>query len=507
VAGATVRCMGKPSAPAALYQCSECGWRSTRWAGRCGECQQWGTVVESRAPARERLLSQARGPSGRSGLGSGLPGRANGAEAGLAATPAVPIADVDATTARARPTGLGELDRVLGGGLVPGAVVLLAGEPGVGKSTLLLEAGALAAAQGPVLYVTGEESAAQVRLRADRVGAVSKNLFLAAETDFGAVLEHTEAVKPSLLIVDSVQTISVDGVDAAPGGVTQVREVTSALTALAKQRTLTTVLVGHVTKDGSIAGPRSLEHLVDVVLAFDGDRHAQLRMVRALKNRFGPTDEIGCFELGEGGLTELPDPSGLFLSRLSEPVPGTCVTVTLEGRRPLLAEVQTLICDTAADLPRRVTSGLDSSRVGMVVAVLQRRANVKIGKSDVYAATVGGVRLTEPSVDLAIALALASATSNLSLPAGLIAIGEVGLAGEIRRVTGTARRLAEAERMGFRHAIVPADSGCLRPGSGRPGEPVPRHNLHAVPEPGVRQAIRVTEAPDIRHAIAAVFGG
>jgi len=426
---------------------------------------------------------------------------------GKQATAAVPIAEVDATTARARPTGLGELDRVLGGGLVPGAVVLLAGEPGVGKSTLLLEAGALAAERSRVLYVTGEESAAQVRLRADRVGAVSKNLFLAAETDFGALLEHTEAVNPSLLIVDSVQTISVDGVEGAPGGVTQVREVTSALTALAKQRSLTTVLVGHVTKDGSIAGPRSLEHLVDVVLAFDGDRHAQLRMVRALKNRFGPTDEIGCFELGEGGLTELPDPSGLFLSQLREPVPGTCVTVTLEGRRPPLAEVQTLICESAAELPRRVTSGLDSSRVGMVVAVLQRRADVKIGRSDIYAATVGGVRLTEPSVDLAIALALASAKTNLSLPVGLAAIGEVGLAGEIRRVTGIARRLAEAERMGFRHAIVPAGSECLPPGSGRRAASPARRPLQAVPATGGRPPMAITEAADIRGAIRAALGG
>jgi DNA repair protein RadA/Sms len=433
----------------------------------------------------------------------------------------VPIARVDAAMARVRPTGLGELDRVLGGGLVPGAVVLLAGEPGIGKSTLLLEAGALAAARGPVLYVTGEESAAQVRLRADRVGAVSENLFLAAETDFGAVLEHADAVNPSLLIVDSVQTITVDGVDGAPGGVTQIREVTAALTALAKQRSLTTVLVGHVTKDGSIAGPRSLEHLVDVVLAFDGDRHAQLRMVRALKNRFGPTDEVGCFELGESGLTELPDPSGLFLSRLTEPVPGTCVTVTLEGRRPLLAEVQTLICETTAE-PRRVTSGLDSSRVGMVVAVLQERAKVTIGRSDVYAATVGGVRLAEPSVDLAIALALASAKSDLCLPAGIIAIGEVGLAGEIRRVVGTPRRLAEAERMGFRHAIVPPGSAYLPPGpcppedapgdpgrrlaGGRPQAPNGRNARRTGPRPG-RPAMTVTEAADIRHAIAAALGG
>ncbi len=473
VHAATVPHMGK-SAAAAVYQCSECGWQSMKWAGRCGGCQQWGTVVESRVPAA-RLPGLARG------------GPARQTRLGLATTAAVPIAEVDASLAQARPTGLGELDRVLGGGLVPGAVVLLAGEPGVGKSTLLLEAGALAARADRVLYVTGEESAAQVRLRADRIGAVSGNLFLAAETDFGALLTHVEAVDPALLIVDSVQTVTVDGVDGTPGGVSQVREVTSALTALAKQRTLTTVLVGHVTKDGSIAGPRSLEHLVDVVLHFDGDRHAQLRMVRALKNRFGPTDEIGCFELGEYGLSELPDPSGLFLSRLLDPVPGTCVTVTLEGRRPLLAEVQTLVCDATADPPRRLTSGLDSPRVGMVVAVLQRRANVTIGKKDVYAATVGGVRLTEPSVDLSIALALASATSNLSLPGGLIAFGEVGLAGEIRRVTGVQRRLAEAGRMGFRRAIVP------------PGSP-------SLP-PGECPAMAVTEAPDIGRAIAAALGG
>jgi DNA repair protein RadA/Sms len=461
--------MGKSAAAAASYQCSECGWQSMKWVGRCGECQQWGTVVEGRAPAAGRLRAPSR----------------NGRPV-LPATPAVPIADVDPAVARARPTGLGELDRVLGGGLVPGAVVLLAGEPGVGKSTLLLEAGALAAANGPVLYVTGEESAAQVRLRADRIGAVSRELFLAAETDFGALLEHVEAVNPALLIVDSVQTILAPGVEGAPGGVTQVREVTGALTALAKQRTLTTVLVGHVTKDGSIAGPRSLEHLVDVVLHFDGDRHAQLRMVRALKNRFGPTDEIGCFELGEHGLAELPDPSGLFLSRLSNPVPGTCVTVTLEGRRPLLAEVQTLVCEAGAEPPRRVTSGLDSSRVGMIVAVLQRRARMTIGKRDIYAATVGGVRLTEPSVDLAIALALASAISDLSLPPGLIAVGEVGLAGEIRRVTGVQRRLAEAARMGFRHAIVPPGSPDLPPGEG--------------------PAMRVTEAADMAEAISAALG-
>jgi DNA repair protein RadA/Sms len=378
-----------------------------------------------------------------------------------------------------------ELDRVLGGGLVPGAVALLVGEPGVGKSTLLLEAGAMAASHCVVLYVTGEESAAQVRQRADRIGAISDNLYLAAENDLAALLAHVDAVAPELLIVDSVQTMTAAGVDGAPGGVTQVREITASLVSLAKQRTLTTLLVGHVTKDGSIAGPRSLEHLVDVVLHFEGDSRARLRTIRALKNRFGPTDEVGCFELGEFGLIGLPDPSGLFVSRQAGPVPGTCVTVTLEGRRPLVAEVQTLVCPVDGPEPaRRVTSGLDSARVGMVVAVLRQRAAVKLGRADVYAATVGGVRLTEPSVDLAVALALSGALANLTLPRDLIAFGEVGLAGEIRGVAGIGRRLAEAGRMGFRRAIVPAGNDGISAGG----------------------PLEVSQAADLRAAIVAGFG-
>jgi DNA repair protein RadA/Sms len=278
-------------------------------------------------------------------------------------------------------------------------------------------------------------------------------------------------------------------VEGVPGGVTQVREVASALTAVAKERSLATILVGHVTKDGSVAGPRTLEHLVDVVLHFDGDRHSQLRMVRAVKNRYGPTDEVGCFDLGEYGLIGLPDPSGLFLSQHREPVPGTCVTVTLEGRRPLPAEVQALVGPSALEVPRRATSGLDAARVGMVLAVLQRRAGLKLGRQDVYAATVGGVRLTEPSVDLAVAVALASSAANLSVPRGVVAIGEVGLAGEVRRVAALPRRLAEAERMGFRRAIVPAASGGpLEPADG--------------PSP----LMQVVEVQDIRQALSAVLG-
>ncbi|HXW86659.1 MAG TPA: DNA repair protein RadA [Streptosporangiaceae bacterium] len=474
------------SATASAYECSVCGWRTSRWAGRCGDCGGWGTVTEG--PAGE-LAGRIRS---RPQLRAASP-----------ANPALPIGRVDAAAAQAQPTGLDELDRVLGGGLVPGAVVLLAGEPGVGKSTLLLAAGARAAASGRVLYVTGEESAAQVRLRADRIGAVSDSLYLAAETDLAAVLGHIQAVDPTLLIVDSVQTISVAGVDGVPGGVTQVREITAALTALAKQRTLTTVLVGHVTKDGSVAGPRTLEHLVDVVLTFDGDPRGQLRMVRALKNRFGPTDEFGCFELAEDGMAGLPDPSGLFLSERHDPVPGTCVTVTLEGRRPLLAEVQTLVCPTAGELPpRRVVSGLDSARVGMMLAVLQRRAGLQLGKRDVYAASVGGVRLTEPSVDLAVGLAVASAMADISVPLDLVAFGEVGLAGEIRRVTGVQRRIAEAERLGFRRAIIPA--GSVPAQDGRPAGVRRLADVRAVREAAGQ--LEVTAVSDMRAAIVAALG-
>jgi len=473
--------MAKSTAGAAAYRCTECGWQTGKWAGRCGECQAWSTVTEvSAGSPRLRTLSAHRGAS---------------AHAIVPSTPAVPIATVNADDASARPTGMDELDRVLGGGLVPGAVLLLAGEPGVGKSTLLLEAGALVADSGPVLYVTGEESAAQVRLRADRIGALHDQLYLAAETDLDAVLAHVRAVSPRLLIIDSVQTIAAAGVDGVPGGVTQIREVAAALTAVAKERGLATILVGHVTKDGSVAGPRTLEHLVDVVLHFDGDRHSQLRMVRAVKNRYGPTDEVGCFDLGEMGLIGLPDPSGLFLSAHPEPVPGTCVTVTLEGRRPLPAEVQALVAPSAVEMPRRTTSGLDGSRVGMVLAVLQRRSGLKLGRQDVYAATVGGVRITEPSADLAVAIAIASSASNLNVPGGTVAIGEVGLAGEVRRVAGIARRLAEAERMGFRRAVIPAGSGIL------PGPDSATTNGSS------NGSLQVIEVADVHQALSVVLGG
>ncbi len=368
--------------------------------------------------------------------------------------------EIDVAAAKARPTGVAELDRVLGGGLVPGGVVLLAGEPGVGKSTLLLDVAARAASKSaPSLIITGEESAAQVRLRADRIGAASEHLYLAAETDLAAVLAHIEAVSPALLVIDSVQTMVAPGVDGGAGGVTQVRACAAALTRIAKQRAIATVLVGHVTKDGSVAGPRLLEHLVDVVLSFEGERHSRLRMVRATKNRFGSADEVGCFDLHDCGIAGIADPSGLFLANRADPVAGTCVTVSLEGRRPIVAELQALVTQSTLATPRRASSGLDSARVAMVLAVLDKRGGVPVGRHDVYVATVGGIRLTEPAADLATALAVASAFGDRPMADGVVAIGEVGLTGEIRRVTGVRRRLEEAQRLGFGRALVPSDSG------------------------------------------------
>ncbi len=412
-----------------------------KWVGRCGECQAWGTIEQ---PGLLRLRSVA---------------------ATSVTAAARPIGDIDAESARSVPTGVDELDRVLGGGLVPGVVVLLAGEPGVGKSTLVLDvASRFAAPDNRTLYITGEESTAQVRLRAGRIKALSPDLFLAAETDVGAVLKHLDDVNPSLLIVDSVQTMAIADVDGSAGGVTQVRQVAAALIAVAKERGIATVLVGHVTKDGSIAGPRVLEHLVDVVLQFEGERHSRLRLVRAMKNRYGACDEVGCFDLTEEGIVGLADPSGLFLSRRGAAVSGTCITVALEGRRPLVAEVQALVASSNLSIPRRTTSGLDTARVSMVLAVTERRAKILLAGSDVFTATVGGVKLTEPAGDLAVALAVASAAKDTPLLPGLVAVGEVGLAGEVRRVEGVGRRLTEAARLGFTLALVPPDSGPLPPG-------------------------------------------
>lgn len=378
------------------------------------------------------------------------------------ATPAVPITAVDPDRTRHFPTGVGELDRVLGGGVVPGSVTLLAGDPGVGKSTLLLAVAHRWAADGRrALYVSGEESAGQIRLRAERTGCAHDELYLTAESDVHTVLAHVDAVGPSLVVVDSVQTMASADTDGVVGGVTQVRASTAALTAAAKTSGVAMILVGHVTKDGAIAGPRSLEHLVDVVLHFEGDRNTPIRMVRGVKNRFGAADEVGCFVLQDNGIEAVSDPSGLFLEQRAQPVPGTAVTVTLDGKRPLLGEIQALLtAPPTENTPRRtVVSGIDQSRVAMITAVISKRAGVPVGMLDIYLSTVGGMRLTDPSSDLAVAAAMASAVTGRPLPAGAVVFGEVGLAGDLRRVTGMDRRLAEAARLGFTVAIVPKGCG------------------------------------------------
>ncbi|QLL07082.1 DNA repair protein RadA [Mycobacterium vicinigordonae] len=423
------------------FRCSECHHVSAKWVGRCMECSSWGTVEEV------ALLAA---------VGGGRRSAPTGSQA-------VPISSVEPNLSRHRSTGVDELDRVLGGGVVPGSVTLLAGEPGVGKSTLLLEVAHSWAQRGQrALYVSGEESAGQVRLRADRIGCCGAagfdEVYLAAESDLHTVLAHIDTVRPELVVVDSVQTMSTSESDGVAGGVTQVRAVTAALTAAAKTKGVAMILVGHVTKDGAIAGPRSLEHLVDAVLHFEGDRTSSLRMVRGIKNRFGAADEVGCFLLHDNGIEGVADPSHLFLDQRPTPVPGTAITVTLDGKRPLIGEVQALLAVPNGGSPRRAVSGIDHSRAAMITAVLEKHGRLKLGAVEIYLSTVGGMRLTEPSSDLAVAVALASSYTGMPLPTTAVVIGEVGLAGDLRRVHGMERRLAEAARQGFTVALIPP--GC-----------------------------------------------
>ena len=417
------------------YRCSECGWSTAKWVGQCSSCQAWGTVSETTSvtKAKPAQISSARA--------------------------ARPITDIETSGEGHYPTGVHEFDRVLGGGLVPGAVVLLSGEPGVGKSTLLLEVAARLAKGGKkVLYVSAEESASQVKLRATRTSALSENLFLATETDLSSVLGQIAQVDPELIIVDSVQTVSSLDLDGVAGMPSQVREVASNLIRVAKESSTPLVLVGHVTKDGSIAGPRTLEHLVDVVCHFEGDRQTSLRFIRTLKNRFGPTDEVGCFEMSGEGIIEVPDPSALFVSEQQTSVSGTCITITVEGRRALRAEIQALVVKSGSPQPRRVTNGVDSARVAMLLAVLERRAGLSLSDRDVYVSTVGGMKITEPAADLAIAIAIASAVKDKPAAQSLAAFGEISLSGEIRGVTNPALRQSEAKRLGHKKVIDSSSS-------------------------------------------------
>ena len=461
------------------HRCSECHHVTAKWVGRCPECGTWGTVNEV------AVLTALGGSSRRSAA---------------PASPAVPITSIDPGHTRHFHTGVSELDRVFGGGLVPGSVTLLAGDPGVGKSTLLLEVVHRWAQSGRrALYVSGEESAGQIRMRAERTDCSHDEVYLASESDLHAVLGHIEAVRPTLVVIDSVQTMSTTDADGVTGGVTQVRAVTTALTMAAKSTGVAIVLVGHVTKDGAIAGPRSLEHLVDVVLHFEGDRNSALRMVRGVKNRFGPADEVGCFLLHDNGIECVADPSGLFLDQRPEPVSGTAVTVSLDGKRPLIGEVQALLAPPTTASPRRAVSGIDHARAAMITAVLEKRAGLAVSASDIYLSTVGGMRLTDPSSDLAVALAMASAYGDLPLPTTTVVIGEVGLAGDLRRVSGMERRLTEAARLGFTSAVVPP--GC---------KTVP-NGLHAMEAATISAAlailVRIAELPTSKLTELRVLDG
>jgi DNA repair protein RadA/Sms len=425
------------------YVCQSCGAAVLRWEGQCRTCGEWNTLVET--VVREEPRARTATPLARAPEPLGL-----GTE--------------PAEDAR-RPVGIGELDRVLGGGLVAGSVVLLGGEPGIGKSTLLLQVAAgLARGDGStVLYATGEESTSQVRLRAARLGltsgATADAIRVVAETGVERIVELGRAERPSLLVVDSVQTVVSEDLDGPPGSVGQVREAAQRLVELAKGDGIPVILVGHVTKDGTLAGPRTLEHLVDVVLSVEGDRTGGLRLLRATKNRFGSTEEVGVFEMGERGLSEVADPARAFLADHDAPAPGSVVAPVLEGSRPILVEVQALVAPTGAPSPRRTASGVDPNRLALLVAVLGRRAGIGLAGHDVYANLAGGLTVGEPGLDLPLALALASSLRDRPLVGGTVAIGEVGLLGELRSVGGLDRRLREAARLGFTRAVVPRPRG------------------------------------------------
>ena len=417
----------------AVFRCSECGTSVPKWVGRCPGCESWNTLIEE-LDAVSSTSSVLLGPRDEP----------------------TPIDQVDLAAWQTRPTGIPEFDRVLGGGQVPGSVTLIGGEPGIGKSTLLLQAMASIAGDGHrVLYVSAEESKQQVRLRAERLGALRESLWLASETSLPHILDYLDEVQPTVLIVDSIQSVHHPDISSAPGSVSQVRECAARLVAAAKSRDLAIVLVGHVTKEGGLAGPRVLEHVVDTVVSFEGDRHHALRLLRAVKHRFGPTDQLGLFEMTEAGLIGVPDPSRLFLADRRKGVSGSVVVPTMEGHRPLLVELQALVTRSPLASPRRSSQGVDSGRLSLLLAVLAERASFSFAETDVYALAVGGVKVSEPAADLGLALALASALAGQPLPADLVVCGEVGLGGELRQVSQSDRRLAEAARLGFGRAIVP----------------------------------------------------
>ncbi len=419
-----------------VFVCSTCGGQSPKWLGRCPHCDAWNTLVEGRAEAPR---AGVRGPAPLA------PG-----------SPVQTLRLVQAEDHALMPSGVDELDRVLGGGLVPGSVVLLGGDPGIGKSTLLLQVLDDLARRVPVLYVSGEESASQVGLRARRLGMHESDVRLVAEIQLERITGALESERPAVCVVDSIQTMYTDALTSAPGSVSQVRECAARLTRHAKEAGTCIVMIGHVTKEGALAGPRVLEHMVDTVLYFEGDTHSSFRLIRAIKNRFGPVGELGVFAMTERGLRGVPNPSAIFLSQHGAPVPGSCVLATLEGSRPMLVEIQALADGAASPSPRRLSVGLEPARLAMLLAVLHRHAGIACGDQDVFVNAVGGVRINEPAADLAVLLAIQSSLRNRALPRGLLAFGEVGLAGEIRPAPRGQERLREAAKLGFSAAIIPA---------------------------------------------------
>jgi DNA repair protein RadA/Sms len=424
------------------YACTECGGRSSKWQGQCAHCGAWNTLVETIAPpAATRFHAIAGGEAGE-------------------------VRRLSAVEARAEsrsPTGLPEFDRVLGGGLVPGSVVLLGGDPGIGKSTLLLQAMAAICGAKHVLYVTGEESGEQIAMRAQRLGLAEAAVDLQAEVQLEAIVAAIRTRAPEVVVIDSIQTVYTEALESAPGSVAQVRECAAQLTRLAKQSAIAVILVGHVTKEGAIAGPRVLEHIVDTVLYFEGDTHSSFRVVRAIKNRFGAANELGVFAMTERGLKGVVNPSALFLSQHAAAVPGSCILATLEGTRPLLVEVQALVDPSQGGPPRRLAVGLDPQRLALLLAVLHRHGGVETAGLDVYINAVGGVRIDEPAADLAVLMAVHSSFKNKPLESKLIVFGEVGLAGEIRPVLRGQERLREAAKLGFRRALIPAGNRPKQP--------------------------------------------